>query len=101
MAEDQRRFGEGQLLKEVIDRLFKAYGMENRMKELDIVQAWPDLMGPAVAFRTKEINIKNNILYLKIDSSVMREELLLGKQIIIDRINEFAEKKLVSDIWFS
>ncbi|MBM3418304.1 MAG: DUF721 domain-containing protein [Bacteroidetes bacterium] len=101
MAEDHRRYGEGQPLKEVIERLIKAYGLESRMKEFDIVQAWPDLMGPAVAFRTKEITVKNNVLNLKIDSSVMREELFLGKQIIIDRINEFAGKKVIHDIWFS
>ncbi|MBM3160173.1 MAG: DUF721 domain-containing protein [Bacteroidetes bacterium] len=101
MAEDHRRYGEGQPLKEVIERLIKAYGLESRMKEFDIVQAWPDLMGPAVAFRTKEITVKNNVLNLKIDSSVMREELFLGKQIIIDRINEFAGKKVIQDIWFS
>jgi len=101
MAVDHRRYGEGQPLKEVIERLIKAYGLESRMKEFDIVQAWPDLMGPAVAFRTKEITVKNNVLNLKIDSSVMREELFLGKQIIIDRINEFAGKKVIHDIWFS
>ena len=101
MAEDHRRYGEGQPLKEVIDRLMKAYGMESRMRELDIVQSWPDLMGPAVAQRTKEIRIRNNKLILKIDSSVMREELLIGKQIIIDRVNDFAGKNVISDVWFS
>ena len=101
MAEDHRRYGEGQPLKEVIDRLIKAYGMESRMRELDIVQSWPDLMGPAVAQRTKEISIRNNKLILKIDSSVMREELLIGKQIIIDRVNDFAGKNVISDVWFS
>ena len=101
MAEDHRRYGEGQPLKEVIDRLMKAYGMESRMRELDIVQSWPDLMVPAVAQRTKEISIRNNKLILKIDSSVMREELLIGKQIIIDRVNDFAGKNVISDVWFS
>lgn len=101
MAEDHRRYGEGQPLKEVIDRLMKAYGMESRMRELDIIQSWRDLMGPAVAQRTKEISIRNNKLILKIDSSVMREELLIGKQIIIDRVNDFAGKNVISDVWFS
>lgn len=101
MTQDHRRYGEGQPLKEVIDKLMKAYGMEAKMKEFDIINSWSELMGPAVAHRTKEISIRNKILYLKIDSSVMREELLVGKQIIIDRINDFSGKKMIEDIWFS
>ena len=68
---------------------------------MDLINAWPELMGPAVAHRTSEIKIKNKVLILKIDSSVMREELLFGKQIIIDRLNEYAGKEFVKDIWFS
>ena len=68
---------------------------------MDVVSAWPELMGPAVAHRTKEIYIKNHVLYLSIDSSVMREELLNGKQIIIERINQFAEKEMIKNVWFN
>jgi predicted nucleic acid-binding Zn ribbon protein len=71
------------------------------MKEMDVVSAWPHLMGVAVANRTKEIRIQNKKLFLTIDSSVMREELLLGKQIIIDRINEYAGQQIINDVWFS
>ena len=50
---------------------------------------------------SKEIYIKNQVLYLSIDSSVMREELLNGKQIIIERINQFAEKEMIKNVWFN
>lgn len=87
-------------LGEAIEKLLKAYRLENKMKELDIVAAWPELMGPAVANRTKSIHIQQHCLYLEIESSVMREELLLGKQIIIDRINAYAGKEVITNIWF-
>jgi predicted nucleic acid-binding Zn ribbon protein len=101
MKEDHRRSAEEQPLKEVIDKFLKAYAWDGKMKEMDIVAAWPELMGVAVANRTKEIRIQNRKLYLTIDSSVMREELLLGKKIIIDRLNDFAGQELVNDIWFA
>lgn len=101
MKEEHRRSAEEQPLKEIIDKFLKAYAWDGKMKEMDIVAAWPELMGNAVANRTKEIRIQNKKLYLTIDSSVMREELLLGKQIIIDRINEYAGQELVIDIWFA
>ena len=68
---------------------------------MEVVAAWSELMGAAVANRTKEIRIQNKKLFLTIDSSVMREELLLGKQIIIQRVNEFAGQEIINDIWFS
>ena len=101
MKEDHRRSADEQPLKEVIDKFLKAYAWDGKMKEMDIVAAWPELMGVAVANRTKEIRIQNRKLYLTIDSSVMREELLLGKQIIIDRLNEYAGQEVVTDIWFA
>lgn len=101
MKEDHRRSAEEQPLKEVIDKFLKAYAWDGKMKEMDIVAAWPELMGIAVANRTKEIRIQNKKLYLTIDSSVMREELLLGKQIIIDRLNDYAGQEIVTDIWFA
>ena len=82
-------------------KLLKAYNLEDKMKELDLLEAWPDLMGKAVAHRTKSIEIKNQKLLLKIDSSVMREELHIGKQVIIHRVNEFMGKDVIKDVWFS
>jgi hypothetical protein len=87
-------------LKEVIDKLLRAYQLDSKMKEMDVIQSWPELMGIAVANRTKQISIKNKIMYLTLDSSVMREELLHGKQIIIHRINEKAGFEMITDIWF-
>jgi predicted nucleic acid-binding Zn ribbon protein len=101
MKEDHRRSAEEQPLKEVIEKFLKAYAWDGKMKEMDLVAAWPELMGIAVANRTKEIRIQNKKLFLRIDSSVMREELLLGKQIIIDRLNEYAGQEIVTDIWFA
>lgn len=87
-------------LKDVLDRWLKAYGLEDKMKEMEVINAWPELMGVAIANRTKEISIKNGKLVLKLDSSVMRDELLHGKSIIIQRVNEFAGKEIIFDIWF-
>ena len=99
MSSVDKRKSESQPLKNVIDKFLKAYSLENKMKEMDIIAAWPELMGSAVAFRTKSIKIHNKVLYLEITSSVMREELLNGKQIILNRINEAAGKELINDLW--
>lgn len=97
---ESKRSSQEMPLKEVIDKLLRAYHLDGKMKEMDVIQSWPELMGVAVANRTKQVSIKNKIMYLTMDSSVMREELLHGKQIIILRVNEKAGFEMISDIWF-
>ena len=58
---DLKRTSNEAPLKEVIDRWLKAYRLDGKMKELDVIEAWPEMMGTAVAHRTKEIKIKNQI----------------------------------------
>lgn len=97
---DLKRTSNEAPLKDVLDRWLKAYGLDGKMKELDVINAWPELMGIAVANRTTEIKIKNKKLMLTMGSSVMRDELLQGKSIIIQRVNEFAGFEIIDDVWF-
>lgn len=99
--EEFRRSSDNQPLKEVMERMFKVYQLEAKLQEVDLIQAWPELMGPAVAHRTQKIFLKGSVLHVHIDSSVAREELAKGKLVIIDRLNAYAGKPLISDIWFS
>jgi predicted nucleic acid-binding Zn ribbon protein len=98
--DDRKRSSNETSLGEVIDKLMRAYRLDGKMKELDILDAWPEMMGLAVSNRTKSISISNKVLYLTMDSAVMRDELLHGKQIIIQRINEKAGCELIKDVWF-
>lgn len=98
--DERKRSSNETPLKDVIDKLLRAYRLDGKMKELDIIAEWPEMMGIAVSNRTKKIEIRNNILYLTMDSSVMRDELSYGKQIIIHRINEKAGYEMIKDVWF-
>lgn len=85
---------------EIIDKLFRAYGLADKMKEMDIVNAWEEMMGKAVANRTEKIFVSNKVLHIKLNSSVMRDELSYGKNVIIERVNQRAGEEMVTDIWF-
>jgi predicted nucleic acid-binding Zn ribbon protein len=99
--DEVRRTSNETPLGQVIDKLMKAYRLDGKLKELDVLEAWPEMMGIAVANRTKELFIKNKVLHIHLDSSVMRDELAHGKQIIIQRINEKAGFEMITDIWFA
>lgn len=97
---EYKRTSNQSTLGEVIDKLMKAYRLDGKLKEMDVLAAWEEMMGKAVAMRTKDIQIRNKTLYLTMDSSVMREELSFGKSVIIQRINENAGFEMITDVYF-
>lgn len=97
---EKKRDKENQLIGDIIDKMFRAYGLSDKMKEMDIINGWEEMMGKAVANRTEKIFISNEVLHVKLNSSVMRDELSFGKQVIIERVNQRANENLIKDVWF-
>ncbi|MCE3296264.1 MAG: hypothetical protein K0R65_1978 [Crocinitomicaceae bacterium] len=98
--DENKRTSNGTSLGDAITQIMKAYRLDGKLKEIEILSKWDELMGRAVSLRTKNIRIQNKILYLELDSSVMRDELLNGKSIIIQRINKEAGFEMIRDVWF-
>jgi hypothetical protein len=98
--EEKKRSSEFKPLGDIVTRLMKAYQLDDKLLEVEVLSKWEEMMGKAVASRTRSISIKEKKLILELDSSVMREELLFGKNIIIERINKYAEKQIVTDVYF-
>jgi hypothetical protein len=52
-----------------------------------------------VAKRTEQLYIQDQVLYVKVNSSVIRDEIFSTKKILIERINLVAGKELITDIF--
>jgi len=87
-------------LKEAIEQMLQVYKIKRRFDETGIVAHWPDLVGKYVANRTKEIFISNKKLFLRIESSVVKNELMLMRADIIKKINDEAKATLVDELIF-
>ncbi len=98
--DERKRTSNQSTLGEVIDKLMKAYRLDGKLKEMDVIDAWGEMMGLAVSNRTKSILIRNKTLFLTMDSAVMRDELSYGKSVIIQRINEKAGFEMITNVFF-
>jgi hypothetical protein len=87
-------------LKEAIEQMLQVYKIKRKYDETGIKASWPELVGKSVANRTKEIYIHDKKLFLRIESSVIKNELLLMRTQIIDKINLEAKVTLVEEIIF-
>jgi hypothetical protein len=87
-------------LKEAIEQMMQVYKIKRKYDETGIKASWPQLVGKSVANRTKEIYIHDKKLFLRIESSVIKNELILMRSQIIEKINNETNSVLVEDIIF-
>jgi len=87
-------------LKEAIEQMLQVYKIKRRFDETHIIAAWPQLVGTPVANRTKEIFIHDKKLFLRVESSVVKNELLMMRSQIINKVNEEAKSVIVEEIIF-
>ena len=86
----------GSILKEMIEGKPLEKGIDNiRIREI-----WEQQMGSSIKAYTQEIVLKRETLYIKLSSSVLREELGYGKEKIVALLNESLEKEVIKKVVF-
>lgn len=93
-----KRFNEEQPISEVLKQIMQNNRLQDGMDKMDVREAWKNLMGNGVNNYTREIMLKNTTLYVELTSSVLREELSLGKAKIVKMINDELRREVVKDI---
>ncbi len=68
------------------------------LKEYELIKSWEKVIGKNVAQATTDIYIRNRKLYVKIASSVIRNELVIIKQGLIKALNNEVEMEVIDDI---
>ncbi|MDE3743611.1 DUF721 domain-containing protein [Maribacter polysaccharolyticus] len=72
--------------------------LQHGIDKVNAREAWVNLMGNGVNNYTTAIELRNETLYVSLSSSVLREELSLGKSKIVQMLNEEIGKDLVKKI---
>ncbi len=74
--------------------------LQSGIDQVSVSDAWNSVLGNGVKSYTKRVVLKGSILYVELTSSVLREELLMGKQKILNILNEEFRREVVTDIKF-
>ncbi len=85
----------GSILKELMEEntLLKSRIAENR-----VLRAWKEILGEGVSKYTSNLYIKRGVLFVHLNSSVLRAELMMNKKGLIEKLNEYAEMDIIRDI---
>lgn len=83
------------ILKEVMD---KNRLLKSKIAEQRVIKAWKELLGEGVAMYTSNIYFNRGVLIVYLNSSVLRAELMINKQSLIKKLNDYAEMEIIRDI---
>jgi predicted nucleic acid-binding Zn ribbon protein len=85
-------------LAEAMKDYIKEMHLEGKLNEIGVINSWEETVGKAIASRTSKIYIKDNVLYVHLSSSVVRNELLMLRQALKEKLNEKVGAEVVKDI---
>jgi len=74
--------------------------MESPLNEYRLIQSWNEVVGPAIARYTGDMYIKNQILYVHLTSSVLRQELMMGRELLVKNLNNKVGAQVIVNIIF-
>ena len=85
-------------LAEALQDYIKELNLETRLKETRAVESWESIVGKAIASRTSKVYIKEGILYVYLNSSIVRNELSMIREAIRERVNKEARSEIIREI---
>ncbi len=83
---------------DVIKLYINALDLDGKLKEIRLIDSWPEVVGIQVANKTKNLVIKNRVLFVYLTSPIVKAELAKLKKGLIDALNRKAGTDLIDEI---
>lgn len=85
---------------DILRQFLRQEGLESPLNEYRLIESWKDVVGPAIARYTSNLYIKNQTLHVHLTSSVLRQELMMGRELLIRNLNKTVGSQVIVDINF-
>ncbi|RYE26453.1 MAG: DUF721 domain-containing protein [Sphingobacteriales bacterium] len=83
---------------EAINLLFERSKWKPKATELRMRQEWEAIVGKTISKYTRNMHLNNTVLTVYSDVAALKQELLLGKDALIQRINDHFGETCVTQI---
>ena len=85
-------------LEEAFNDLLKAFRLEDKFKEKQLINGWGEIVGRTIADRTTSVFIKEKKLFIKLSSGPVKKELMLNRSKVMILIEEKVGKGVVEEL---
>lgn len=87
-------------LGDVLRQYLKMRKLDRPLNEKRLIDAWPEVLGQNIKTYTTELYIRNRKLYVTISSSVLRHDLFITRENIVESLNKQVGASVIDDIVF-
>lgn len=84
----------------LIQQFLRQESLESPLNEQRLLDAWPQVLGPTIASYTRELFIRNQILYVHLTSAALRQELMMGRELLVRNLNRKVGATVITNIIF-
>ena len=88
------------LMGDLLEEFFKRPYVAAKVAEGKLPETWRAVVGDAAADQTTELRLERHILYVRIQSSVVRSELFFQRDALRDALNRRSGVQLVRAVVF-
>jgi predicted nucleic acid-binding Zn ribbon protein len=96
----QLKYSNDQSLGNAIKEFLHAYRLEEKFNQTKLLHSWEKVVGKMVAQHTRDLHIRNKILFVKIDSAALRNELSYARESIVRSLNKEADADVIEEVVF-
>lgn len=89
-----------QKLNNILDSVLNKHGYIDNYYESEIINKWPKIVGKKISEFTQCTNVRDNTLYVRVESSSWRQEISYLKEKILLKIKKETKFKTIKDINF-
>ena len=87
-------------INEIIQEILNKSNLKGRLDETTITKKWEEVVGKTMARYTRNVYVSKGILHVEATSSVVRNELMMNRSTLIERLNAITGNETIKDIIF-
>lgn len=94
------RKSKSEQLGDIVNQILRANGLETPLNQYRVVEAWKATIGKSFEKYTENIFIKNQSLYVKLNSPALKNELSMYSRKMAEQLNKEVNAQVIVNIIF-
>lgn len=87
-----------QNIREVVDQILDQLQIKQKLKEVEAIGVWKDMMGKTVARHLTNVTIHRRVMFVRLSSSIVRAELNMMRSAMVKAVNERVGANVIDDM---
>ena len=85
-------------LGDLIKEFYEQHRGSEYLDEVKLINSWSKVVGSFIASHTIDLSIKNRVLFVRVDSDALRNELNYSKSLLLKNLNNLLGKEILTEI---